>query len=132
MARGVGAKGVGRLLGYATHAAVAWMYGPAQLASMRRVFPGLLAGKAEYEGWPYDRRYARPLLAGLAAAVVVLGMRVLLPAFEGLQALLFFAPLALAVFSCTLVSLGLYPSDRWFLTSFGDAVRNTLGRRPAQ
>src|ERR671910_1889947 len=35
VARGVGVgsagQGVGRLLGYATHATVAWMYGPAQL-----------------------------------------------------------------------------------------------------
>src|SRR5215207_6605189 len=35
VARGVGVgsagQGVGRLLGYATHASVAWMYGPAQL-----------------------------------------------------------------------------------------------------
>jgi len=35
VARGVcvgsAGQGVGRLLGYATHASVAWMYGPAQL-----------------------------------------------------------------------------------------------------
>jgi hypothetical protein len=43
VARGAGAssagQGVGRLLGYETHAAVAWMHGPTPLA-----------GKAEYEG----------------------------------------------------------------------------------
>jgi O-antigen/teichoic acid export membrane protein len=82
--------------------------------------------------WPYDRRYAKPLLAGLAAAIVVLGARGVLPTFEGLPALLIFAPLALAVFCFTLVSIGLYPSDRRFLASFGDAVRDTLGRKPAR
>ena len=82
--------------------------------------------------WPYDRRYAKPLLAGLAATIAVLGVRGVLPDFEGLPALLIFAPLALAVFSFTLVSLGLYPSDRRFLASFADAVRDILGREPAR
>jgi hypothetical protein len=56
----------------------------------------------------------------------------LLPAFEGLPALLLFAPLALAVFSCVLVSLGLYPSDRQFFASFGGAVRDALRQEPVR
>jgi O-antigen/teichoic acid export membrane protein len=82
--------------------------------------------------WPYGRRYAKPLLAALAAAAVTLGIRRSLPTIEGLPALLLFAPFALAVFACVLVSLGLYPSDRRFLASFGGALRETLGRRPAR
>ncbi len=82
--------------------------------------------------WPYGPRYAKPLLAGLAATVVVLGVRQLLPTIEGLSALLIFAPLALAVFACALVSLGLYPSDRRFLASFGGALMEVLGRKPTR
>src|SRR5215217_802320 len=82
--------------------------------------------------WPCGQGYARPLLAGLAATVVVLGVRPLLPTMEGLPALLLFAPLALAVFACALVSLGLYPTDRRFLASFGGALMEALGRKPAR
>jgi O-antigen/teichoic acid export membrane protein len=80
--------------------------------------------------WPYGRHYAKPLLAGLAAALVTLGIRRLLPTLEGLPALLLFAPLILVVFSCALASLGLYPSDRRFLASFGGALMEALGREP--
>jgi O-antigen/teichoic acid export membrane protein len=82
--------------------------------------------------WPYGRRYTKPLLAGLVAAAVTLAVRQALPAFEGLPALLLFAPLSLAVFFGVLVSLGLYPSDRRFLASFGSAIRDTLGREPVR
>ena len=82
--------------------------------------------------WPYGPRYAKPLLAGLIAAVITLGVRALLPTIEGLPALLAFAPLILAAFACALVSLGLYPSDRLFLTSFGRALMEALGRKPAR
>jgi hypothetical protein len=82
--------------------------------------------------WPYGRSYTKSLLAGLTAAAVTLAVRQLLPAFEGLPALLLFAPLALAVFSCVLVLLGLYPSDRRFLASFGRAVRDTLRQEPVR
>jgi hypothetical protein len=56
----------------------------------------------------------------------------LLPTLEGLPALLLFASLALAVFACALVSLGLYPSDRRFLASFGGALMEALGRKPTR
>ena len=82
--------------------------------------------------WPYGPRYARPILAGLAAAVLTLGIRALLPTVEGLPALLLFAPLVLVLFACALVSLGLYPSDRRFLASFGGALMEALGRKPAR
>jgi O-antigen/teichoic acid export membrane protein len=80
--------------------------------------------------WPYDRRYGKPLLAGLIAAVLTLGVGSILPSLEGLPALLLFAPLSLVAFSCTLVSLGLYPSDRRFLASFGSALKGSLGKKP--
>lgn len=82
--------------------------------------------------WPYGRRYLKPLLAGLAAAAIVLGVRWSLPDLEGLTALFVFAPLAIAVYSCVLVVLGLYPSDRRFLASLGDALRKTFGQPRAR
>jgi O-antigen/teichoic acid export membrane protein len=82
--------------------------------------------------WPYGPRYVKPLLAGFVAAAVTLGIRALLPTIEGLPALLLFAPIILVIFACALVSLGLYPSDRRFLASFGGAIRDALGREPAR
>ena len=82
--------------------------------------------------WPYGRRYAKPLLAGLVAAAATLLVRQLLPTFEGLPALLLFAPLALAVYFIVLSSLGLYPSDRRFLASFVSAVKDALSREPVR
>jgi len=122
------------------------------LACLPRVFPGLLAGKARELSaalvlangsslifvhrnlgfWPYDRQYARPLLAALVAAVLTLASRALLPHLEGLPALLLFAPLTLAVFFGVLVSLGLYPSDRMLLVSFTDALKGACRREPAR
>jgi O-antigen/teichoic acid export membrane protein len=82
--------------------------------------------------WPYGPRYARPILAGLLTAILTLGIMILLPTVEGLPALLLFAPLILVTFACALVSLGLYPSDRRFLASFGGALMEALGRKPAR
>jgi hypothetical protein len=76
--------------------------------------------------------YLKPLLAGLAAAALALGIRALLPAVEGFEALLLFTPLILGLFAAALVSLGLYPSDRRFLASFGGAVMEALERKPAR
>jgi O-antigen/teichoic acid export membrane protein len=78
--------------------------------------------------WPYSRRYARPLLAGLVAAALTLVLRQLVPQLEGLTAVLFFAPLTIAVFLGMLVCLGLYPSDRLFLASFTKALRGFFKR----
>jgi O-antigen/teichoic acid export membrane protein len=78
--------------------------------------------------WPYDRRYAKPLLAGLVAAALILALRQSIPPVEGLQAILLFAPFALAVFCGLLVCLGLYPSDRRFLASLAGALNDVLGR----
>ncbi|MDQ3863737.1 MAG: polysaccharide biosynthesis C-terminal domain-containing protein, partial [Actinomycetota bacterium] len=80
--------------------------------------------------WPYDRRYARPLLAGLLAAALTLASRQLLPSVEGLPAIVLFAPLTLAFFFGALLCLGLYPSDRLYLASFAGALKDTLGREP--
>jgi O-antigen/teichoic acid export membrane protein len=82
--------------------------------------------------WPYGRRYVKPLLAGLTAAAITLCVRRLLPIFEGLPAMLLFAPFVLVAFSCVLASLGLYPSDRRFLASFGVAPREALGIEPVR
>ncbi|HET7480027.1 MAG TPA: flippase [Rubrobacteraceae bacterium] len=77
--------------------------------------------------WPYSRRYAKPLLAGVASAAALYLVRsILLEA--GLPALLVCAPVALAVFAALLLSLGLSPSDRQFLASF----RASLGRHARQ
>lgn len=76
--------------------------------------------------WPYGLRYLKPLIAGLSAAAAVYLARVFLPDYEGLTALVVFAPLFLAVFSAVLVVAGLSPSDRQFLSSFWSAVRRNL------
>jgi O-antigen/teichoic acid export membrane protein len=79
--------------------------------------------------WPYNARYAKPVIAGLLAAASVYLARLGLPDYVGAPALLIFAPLFLAVFLALLVALGLSPSDRQFLASFWAAVRRNL-RRP--
>lgn len=83
--------------------------------------------------WPFSADYAKPLLAGVAAAATIQAARQLLPHHDGLPAILIFAPPALAVFFAVLYALGLSPSDRRFLGSFGDgtaqAVRRTIARR---
>jgi len=156
VARGVGVgsagQGVGRLLGYATHAGVAWMYGPAVALNLLLVPTYGVAGAAAATAaalvlangsslifvhrrlgfWPYDRRYARPLIAGLIAAALTFASRQSIPSLEGLPAILLFAPLTLAVFFGVLVCLGLYPSDRLFLASFAGALKNTLRREPVR
>src|SRR5215208_369299 len=79
--------------------------------------------------WPYGRRYARPLLAGLVAATVTLALRHLILSLAGLPALLLFVPFTLAVFFGALVCLGLYPSDRLVLASFAGALEDTFRRK---
>jgi O-antigen/teichoic acid export membrane protein len=76
---------------------------------------------------PYGRRYVKPVVAGLAAAVATCAIRAALPALEGLPALLSFAPLALTVFFAVLCSLSLSPADRRFLASFWGALRRARG-----
>ena len=82
--------------------------------------------------WPYGRRYARPVFAGLVAAALALASRQLIPSLEGLPAVLLFSPLTLAVYFVMLVCLGLYPSDRLFLASFAGAIKDTLKRGSAR
>jgi O-antigen/teichoic acid export membrane protein len=82
--------------------------------------------------WPYGPGYARPILAGLFAAAITLGIRALLPTVQGLPALLLFTPLVVVLFACALVSLGLYPSDRRFLAAFGGALMEVLRRMPSR
>lgn len=72
--------------------------------------------------WPYGRRYAKPLLAGLAAAAAIYLSHDVLSANGGLPALAICVPLALIVFAASLFSLGLSPSDRQFLAAFRASV----------
>ena len=76
--------------------------------------------------WPYGRRYARPLAAGLFSAGVVYLAQLALPGFSGPLALVVFTPLFLAAFTALLMALGLSPSDRQFLAAFWEAVGRTL------
>jgi O-antigen/teichoic acid export membrane protein len=79
--------------------------------------------------WPYDARYAKPVVAGLLAVGLAYMARLVLPTLDGTPALLIFAPLFLAIFIALLVALGLSSSDRQFLASFWSAIRRNL-RRP--
>jgi O-antigen/teichoic acid export membrane protein len=78
--------------------------------------------------WPYDARYAKPVVAGLLAVASAYLARLALPALVDAPALLIFAPLFLAVFLALLLALGLSPSDRQFLASFWAAVRRNVHR----
>ena len=78
--------------------------------------------------WPYDVRYAKPLVAGLVAVTSAYLARLALPDLVGSLALLIFVPLFLAIFLALLVALGLSPSDRQFLVSFWSAIRRNLRR----
>jgi O-antigen/teichoic acid export membrane protein len=81
--------------------------------------------------WPFSARYAKPVIAGLAAAASVYLTRLILPVYGGAPALLVFAPLFLAVFLALLVAVGLDTSDRKFLASFWTAlVRNVRRAAP--
>lgn len=63
--------------------------------------------------WPYGARCAKPVIAGLLAAVSIYLIRLIL--YTDVPALLVFAPLFLAVFLALLVALGLSLSNRQFL-----------------
>lgn len=105
------------LLGAAVATAVALVVSNAASLFFVRHFLGF---------WPYGRRYAKPLLAGLGGTAAVYGVRLLLPGLAGLPALAVFVPLFLAVFALLLVVLGLDRSDRQFLASFREAVLRNL------
>jgi O-antigen/teichoic acid export membrane protein len=163
VARGAGVssagQGAGRLLGYATHACVAWMHGPAQLGfyalgitvvqvasilSQLGMDNGVVRYVAHHGAGGDTTRVRGTIIQSLAvtlaislalsvslfAAAIILCLRGALPALEGLPALLVFAPLVLVVFFRGLISLGLYASDRQFLASFVSALRSTLERKP--
>ena len=76
--------------------------------------------------WPYEWRYAKPLVAGIVSCAAVYLARLVLPGYEGLPALIVFTPLFVGIFAVTLTALGLSPSDRKFLSSFWTAVRRNL------
>ncbi len=78
--------------------------------------------------WPYGRLYAKPAVAGIATALMIYAARLLVPGYTGLPALLLLVPLALISFFALLYLLGLSPSDRQFLSSFGAGLAQTLRR----
>lgn len=78
--------------------------------------------------WPYSIRHVKPVTAGLLTITSVYLIRIVLPGYTGLPALLIFAPLFLAVFLALIVALGLSPSDRQLLASFWVAVRHYIRR----
>ena len=80
--------------------------------------------------WPYSREYAKPVLAGLLASIVVYLAQLTFPIPYSTIGLLVFGPLFLVIFLGTFLALGLSPSDRQLLLSFWDAVRGTLRREP--
>ena len=78
--------------------------------------------------WPYNRRYSRPVVAGLLAGGVIVLLKLALPLPAGAISILLLAPAFIIVFTVTLLALGLYPSDRQFLYSFWTAVRTRFVR----
>lgn len=83
--------------------------------------------------WPYDRRYAKPIAAGVLAAAAVYLVGLAAPVPGGIQALLVFAPLFLVFYAGLLVLLGLGKSDRQLLAALWAparrAARRIAGRR---
>ncbi|MCA1730159.1 MAG: flippase [Actinobacteria bacterium] len=101
----------------------------ATAASMVLVNVVTLSSVRKFLGfWPYNARYAKPVIAGLLAAAAVYLVRLGLPGYSGAVALLVFVPLFLTVFGALLVALGLGPSDRQFLASFWSAVLRNVRR----
>lgn len=81
----------------------------------------LLIVKHSLDLWPYDRRYVKGIVAGLGAAVLLLGVRLL--ALSPLPNLLLSATVATAGFFGLLILLGLDPEDRNFIALLVRRVR---------
>ncbi len=76
--------------------------------------------------WPFDRRYAKPAVAGVIAAAGVYLCRLMLPSLATVPSILVFAPLFLAGLAVALFALGLSPSDRSLLASLSKPFRRAL------
>lgn len=83
----------------------------------------LIAIRRKMNLWPYTRQYLKPIIASMLAAAATLIAKILVPLPEGILSILLIGPLFAAVFALTLVSLGLYPSDRQLLSTVWAAVR---------
>ncbi len=83
----------------------------------------LIAVRRKMNLWPYTRQYLKPLIASMLAAAATLLVKIFVPLPEGILSILLIAPLFAAIFGVTLVSLGLYPSDRQLLSTVWVAVR---------
>ena len=81
----------------------------------------LLIVKHSLDLWPYDRRYLKGIAAGLATAVLLLGVRLL--GLSSLANLLLTATVAVAGFFGLLILLGLDPEDRDFIALLMRRVR---------
>lgn len=72
--------------------------------------------------WPYDRRFAKGLLASLAASVLPIGLK-LLPIQNSFVELLISVTLIVLVYIVALSAQGLDDDDRWVLTRMRRRIR---------
>lgn len=76
---------------------------------------GVLMARRHVGVWPYDRRFAKGLLAALVACAVPLGFFLIPHSSWWLEALVS-APLIILVYGVTLTMQGLDEDDRWVLS----------------
>ncbi len=77
--------------------------------------------------WPYDRRYLRPLAAGILAVSGAYAAKLALPLPNGIPTILAITPAFLAGFFALLFAFGLSPSDRQLLNTLRAAVQRKTG-----
>lgn len=78
--------------------------------------------------WPYDRRFLKPLAAGLPVAAGIFLIKPALPLPTGVPTILVVAPLFLACFAALVPVFGLSESDRQLLASLWKAVLRVARR----
>lgn len=76
--------------------------------------------------WPYNRRYLKPLAAGIVAFALAYVTKVAVSLSTGVLAMLVFAPLFLVGFVLLLLLFGLSASDRQLLGALRTAVQRTV------
>ncbi len=79
--------------------------------------------------WPYSRRYAKPVVAGILAAIGVYLGKLAFPLLPAIPTVLIFAPVFLIGFVVLLLALGLSPSDRQLFRALWPKVGHISGRR---
>lgn len=78
--------------------------------------------------WPYDFAFAKPILAGAFAAVLIYLAKLAIPLPSGILSILVLSPLFLAGFAALLFALGLDPGDRQFLAMLWAGLRRRARR----